>query len=96
METREMTWQEWVQQYKPEVDSDDSPRMFETYGEDVEEVIKHDNNLIWTYLEGDSGSVITQGYHYVNRLGYYITEVPWEQDVEYEVDYYEYPEDEED
>lgn len=95
METRQMTWEEWVEKFNPKLDREDLPRMYETYGEDVEHVIKHDDNLIWTYLEGDSGSVITQGYHYVNRLGYYLTSVPWEPDVEYEVDYYEYTDDNE-
>ena len=38
-------------------------------------------------------SLITEGYHLVNRLGYYITENPSEPDTEYEIDYYEYQED---
>jgi hypothetical protein len=27
--------------------------------------------------------LIVAGYHYVNRLGYYITEIPWEDEDDY-------------
>jgi len=27
--------------------------------------------------------LIVAGYHYVNRLGYYITEVPWDDEYDY-------------
>lgn len=51
---------------------------FETYGEDVEFVQKADNKHIWTEVDGDSGAYIVSGYHYVNRIQYYITENPWD------------------
>jgi hypothetical protein len=51
---------------------------FETYGEEVEFVTKADNKHIWTEVDGDSGCYIIAGYHYVNRIHYYITENPWE------------------
>ena len=36
-------------------------------------------NRVWTLIEGDSGNLwITNGYHFVNRLNYFITEVPFE------------------
>lgn len=34
-------------------------------------------NRVWTVVEGDDGLGIINGIHYVNRLGYDITEVPW-------------------
>ena len=51
---------------------------FETYGEDVEFVQKADNKYIWTEVDGDSGTYIVAGYHWVNRIQYYITENPWD------------------
>lgn len=35
---------------------------------------------IWTLVEEDGIMVIISGYHYVNRMGYIITEVPWNLD----------------
>jgi hypothetical protein len=57
--------------------------MFETYGEEVEFVIKQDPKHIWTWIQGDMSDLIVAGYHYVNRLGYYITELPWENEDDY-------------
>ena len=50
--------------------------MFQTYGAEVEFVKKAYPDYIWTYAEVDSGSYIWNGWHFVNRLGYFITEVP--------------------
>lgn len=52
--------------------------MFETYGEEFELVKKAAaTQQVWT-LRDDSGSLaITAGLGWVNRLGYFITEVPW-------------------
>jgi hypothetical protein len=51
---------------------------FETYGEEVEFVKAQDPKTVWTEVDGDSGTYIISGYHYVNRIHYYITENPWE------------------
>ena len=93
MDTKQMDWDQWIQDYRPITDSNGDPTMFETYGKDLETVLGTHPRYVWTYLEGDRGSVITEGYHLVNRLGYYITENPSEPDTEYEIDYYEYQED---
>jgi hypothetical protein len=52
--------------------------MFETYGEEVEFVQSQDPRYVWTNVQGDMSDLIVAGYHYVNRLSYYITEIPWE------------------
>ena len=85
-----LTWEEFETNYRPIKNpfSADGSRMFETYGEEVEFVRKAPANTIWTYSQVDYGFVTTEGYHFVNRLGYYITEVPWEEDTSYEVDLY--------
>lgn len=78
-----MTYDYWQNTYKPiknkisKYASDDLLH-FETYGEEVEFVQKADNKYIWTEVDGDSGTYIVAGYHFVNRLHYYITENPWE------------------
>lgn len=57
--------------------------MFETYGEDldyVKDVASVSETFVWTVIEGDDGLSITSGYHYVNRLGYIITELPADED----------------
>lgn len=77
------TYGAWEETFKPiknnisKYPSDDLIH-FETYGEEVEFVQKADNKHIWTEVDGDSGTYIVAGYHYVNRIQYYITENPWD------------------
>jgi hypothetical protein len=78
----EMTEDEWFDTYKPiknhiDVTSSFDGHMFETYGDEVEFVKAQDENRIWMYGDGDDGgSYIWNGWHIVNRIGYFITEVP--------------------
>jgi hypothetical protein len=53
--------------------------LFETYGQEVLFVKQQDDHYIWTLVEGDDGDsmFIVSGWHYVNRLGYFITTHPW-------------------
>ena len=60
--------------------------MFETYGEELEFVMKQNPNNIWTIIDGDDDLYIVTGYHIVNRLGYLITEEPFiSEDEEYKI-----------
>jgi hypothetical protein len=75
------TYDKWVDTFKPitnNIVKYPDVLHFETYGEEVEFVTKADNNHIWTEVDGDSGCYIISGYHYVNRIHYYITENPWD------------------
>jgi hypothetical protein len=74
------TYDGWVNTFKPIKNSISKYGgiSFETYGDEVEFVQKADNNHIWTEVDGDSGCYIIAGYHYVNRIQYFITENPWE------------------
>jgi hypothetical protein len=83
----EMSMEEWEATYKPipnHLDENASFQseggdgiMFETYGDEVEFVKSQNPNNIWTYTHGESNtSWITSGWGFVNRLGYFITEVP--------------------
>ena len=80
-------WNAFEEKYKPIKNhfSEHAELMFETYGEEVEYVKTIDNNRIWTYIDGDMCSLIVAGWHFVDRLGYYITEVPWTDENEYVV-----------
>jgi len=56
--------------------------MIETFGDDIDMVRKQwekDKTKIWTVLDGEGSNLdIVAGFHFVNRLGYIITEVSWE------------------
>ena len=54
---------------------------FDTYGAEREHVrsVAQENPLrVWTLLECESGDRIVPGMHFVNCVGYFITEVPAE------------------
>jgi hypothetical protein len=84
----ELGEEEWFNTYKPIINHLDPNAsfqtdegvgyMFETYGDEVEFVKKQNPNCIWTYGDGDDGGgYIWSGWHLVNRIGYFITEVPF-------------------
>lgn len=57
--------------------------MYETFGEEVEYVKQVPNNRIWTIVDGDGDDlIIIAGYHFINRLGYLITNEAWEDEYE--------------
>ena len=82
----ELDYDVWVETYRPIVnnidmhasfDNGQGGTMFETYGEEIEFVKAQDENRIWMYGDGDDGGgYIWSGWGFVNRLGYFITEVP--------------------
>jgi hypothetical protein len=83
----EMTMDEWETTYKPiynHIDTNASFQdesgngiMFETYGDEVAFVKSQSPANIWMYGSGDDGGTyIWNGWGFVNRLGYFITEVP--------------------
>jgi hypothetical protein len=92
----EMTMEEWEATYKPiynHIDKNASFQdesghgiMFETYGEEVEFVKSTPNNYVWMYGSGDDGGTyIWNGWGFVNRLGYFITEVPCPDDLDIQI-----------
>jgi hypothetical protein len=78
----EMDLDEWAAIYKPiknHIDTNSSfdGEMFETYGDELEFVKAQDEDRIWMYGDGDDGGCyIWNGWHYINRIGYFITSVP--------------------
>jgi hypothetical protein len=91
----EMNTSEWEEQFKPitnHLDSnaswqndDGNGIMFETYGEELEYVKKQNPNCIWTLMDSDDGEepLVVEGFHFVNRIGYFITENPHQERVNY-------------
>jgi hypothetical protein len=87
----ELEYDEWFDKYKPITNDHDELRIYETYGVDlefIESII--DDNRVWTFVDSGDFSVITNGAMFVNRLCYYVTEVPWEGEAgDIEIDLYE-------
>lgn len=79
-----MTTDEWQAKYKPIQNHFDENAswggiMFETYGEEYDYVISVNEkspDRVWTIVDDGDKSWVTSGWHYVNRLGYVITELP--------------------
>lgn len=83
----EMSMEEWEKTYKPIINhfddnasfqnENDEGIMFETYGDEITFVNSQPYENIWTYHHGDENSTyIVNGYGFINRLGYFVTEVP--------------------
>ncbi len=88
---KEISEDEWFEKYKPIQNhivgnASFDGCMFETYGDEEVFVKAQDPHYIWTYGDGDNGGTfIWSGYHIVNRIGYFITEVPFENDDEIQI-----------
>ena len=90
----ELTEDEWFDTFKPipnHIDENASFNdgeqgyMFETYGKELEFVKAQKPNTIWTYGDGDDGSYIWSGWHIVNRIGYFISTVPFDETKDYQI-----------
>lgn len=64
--------------------------MFETYGEEYQHVmeqVRKDKHYVFTVLEcGGNVFWVAPGWHWVNRMGYIISTVPWK-DEDYDVSF---------
>lgn len=74
-----ITWEEFADTYKPikrktEAGHDIYP--YETGGEEFEFIRSQPAENIWTEVDGEGGCYIINGLHYVNRIQYYVCEVP--------------------
>ena len=85
-----LTMDLWEEKFKPIKNTfDDNASfdgiMFETYGEELDFVRSHYTDHIWTYVDGDGGTYIINGYHLVNRIGYFVTEEQYDKSLDYEI-----------
>ena len=91
----ELTEEEWFEQFKPipnylddnaSFNDGEHGYMFETYGEEYEFVKAQDPNRIWTYIDGDNGGTyIIDGKAIINRIGYFVTTVPYNESKDYQI-----------
>jgi hypothetical protein len=87
----EMDYDVWLETYRPILNHIDNNAsfdgmMFETYGDEVEFVKSQSPDKIWMYGDGDDGgSFIWAGWGFVNRIGYFITEVPFPADTDIQI-----------
>ena len=94
----EMSVGEWEEQFKPIKnhlddnaswqDENGNGIMFETYGNELDFVrgkCEPNPRCIWTLMdsEEDDDCVVVEGFHFVNRIGYFITENPAEERTNY-------------
>jgi hypothetical protein len=69
-----ISWKEWEETYKPTTDT-----MFDFY-DDIRDSIESGYHL-WTVVDNNPNSVyldVIPGHRIFNRLGFYVTEIPWE------------------
>ena len=64
-----ITEDEWVEKYNP------SDELLETYGDEHKKILETDISFIWTLVETDGEPSIVSGFSFVNRIGFYISEV---------------------
>lgn len=84
-----MNYEEWIEKFKP-LENAISEReefdhcLFETYGRDQSYIARRENdNDIWTLVEAGDNLFIIEGYHHVNRLGYFITQKKYDPNTNY-------------
>lgn len=91
-----LTLEQWEAKYRPIIntindnasfqDEDGNGILFETYGAEYDKVVATTPEKVWTYVDGDDGTYVVAGWCFVNRIGYFITEEPWEtMDIEIQV-----------
>ena len=81
-----ISWKQWEYNYKPITnphsrDQGWAMQMFETFEPDINEVKAVNPNRVWTLVDNNPNSVyldVVAGIRLFNRMGYFITEVPWE------------------
>ena len=79
-----MTYDEFLEKYKPvnnhlRLDSPFDNKMFETHDSELSFVKSNiKNGNVWTILENNDEMWVIPGMFYVNRIGYFITEEPYE------------------
>lgn len=84
-----MTNDQWIEQFRPlpnhlnqdyGFDFGNGCCLFETFGEDIAYIysLRDAGSLcIWTVIDHEGEVYITEGYHFVNRIGHIVTEKPY-------------------
>lgn len=78
-----ISYEKFVDDFSPTINTFDEDRgyngtLFETFGPEWEHVKIQKENHIWTLIDGENNnSWIIPGLHIVNKLAFFITEIPW-------------------
>jgi len=93
---RRITLDKWQDKYKPInntlsdnaswQDENGLGILYETYGEEQAFVFACDYHNVWTLIDGNNGGTyIINGRAFVNRIGYFITPLPWQDNEEFSI-----------
>jgi len=86
-----MAHDDWLEAYRPVSNAlaKSAPfdgLMFETFGPELAHVRDIPADRVWTLVGGDDDTLyVLSGFHFVNRLGYFIAEQPRQAHVDIEV-----------
>jgi len=74
-----LDYDEWLEKYKPIMEDG----ILKDFHGSARLHVHSDANKIWTMVSGEHDTLhILSGYHRVNRMANYITELPFDQDIE--------------
>jgi hypothetical protein len=80
-----ITWEEWEATYQPtpNPDSPEQEVFWQAFYDDLGDIPEGTpRNRIWTMIDGSGRyTELVSGVYIINRLGYFITDVPWTEDV---------------
>jgi len=86
-----MAYDDWLEAYRPVPNplTESAPfdgLMFETFGPELAHVRDTPDDRVWTLVEGDDDTLyVLSGFHFVNRLGYFIAAEPRQAHVDIDV-----------
>lgn len=82
-----ITYDEFFERYKPtknhlEIDRGWDGCLYETFGEELKYIIEtqHNSHVVWTMIEDDDKFITIPGFWRINRMGYFVTQIPWSSD----------------
>ena len=75
----------WAEKFKPVMEDERPKDMDPRVAGNSQEVFEYAriSKRLWTLIEGDNGELfISSGFHFVNRLEHFITEIPYDEELE--------------
>lgn len=72
-----ITFEEWKEKYKPLLDKNGDVCWYDCAGKDLEFVLNQNILNVWTEMESGDNYFVYSGIHKMNRMGYYVTEIPY-------------------
>lgn len=82
-----LTWEDFVREFSPIPVDHYGTLMLNSFSEDDVKLVKaQPDRNVWTVVSIDFGTMVIEGFHEDNAIGYYITRQPWFGEATYEVD----------